>query len=147
MAIKCAVMYLDGKPIAVYDLNKKHPLSNPYHIFTPGQDHTVRMYTDIDFMPTTLTKVDTNGMDVDLYIDLVCKVLAPVLARAYALPLYKDELAFFRSDELKLTAVRIHLDSRMDTFFPLSINDRLIDNNLNKQVIALKESKGGSNES
>jgi hypothetical protein len=86
-------------------------------------------------------------MDVDLYIDLVCKVLAPVLARAYALPLYKDDLSFFRSDELKLTAVRIHLDSRMDTFFPLTINDKLVNNNLNKQVITLKESKGGSNES
>jgi hypothetical protein len=77
----------------------------------------------------------------------VCKVLAPALARAYALPLHKDELAFFRSDELKLTAVRIHLDSRMDTFFPLTIDNNLVNNNLNKQVITLKESKGESHES
>lgn len=147
MAIKCAVMYLDGKPVTVYDLHKKHPSSSPHHIFTPGQDHTVRVYTDIDFMPTTLTKVDTNGIDVDRYIELVCKVLVLTLAQVYALPLYKEDLSFFRSDELKLTVARIHLDSRMDTFFPLTINDRLVDNNLNKQVITLKESKGGNNES
>lgn len=147
MAIKCAVMYLDGKPVTVYDLHKKHPPSSPHHVFTSGRDHTVRVYTDIDFMPTTLTNNDTGGMDVDWYIELVCKVLAPALAQVYALPLQKDDLSFFRSDELKLTVARIHLDSRMDAFFPLTLNDRLIDNNLNRIVITLKESKGGSNES
>ncbi len=147
MAIKCAVMYLDGKPVTVYDLHKKHPPLNAHCIFTSGQDHTVRMYNDIDFMPTTLTSTDIGGMDVDRYIKLVCKVLAPVLAQAYALPLHKDDLSFFRSDELKLTVARIHLDSRMDTFFPLTIDNHLVDNKLNKRVIALKVSKGVNNES
>ena len=135
MSIKCTIMWLNDKPVTVYDNHRKHPMMKPHVMFSdPNKEYRVRCLTDVDFIPIELTSEDVEGIDVETYKKDMFNVLATPLAQTYAMPLTWDDITFFKNDD-GLIVVRIqNIDSKTDAFFPISDKGVLINNGMNRSI-------------
>ena len=132
MSIEMNVIYMNGVPHHILEVNKKH--NRTFRVPTYDTEYTIKMEKR-NFVPVNVTKDMLIGKDVKEFTHAAYQFLNKVCIEDLYTMIYEEDIDFIWCEEIKLLAIRIRLSLKENIMVPIIMNHSWIDNGTTRALV------------